>query len=317
VAYSRDFALNFAQKFGNPVIDIAYQPGISQEEIDALELSAKQLRNSGWIVRPNNGAITFAPEHRMGGDNAQMALMRFADQQCQLLMLGQTLTTDVADSGSRALGDVHENVRQEKIEELARWMAQILTEQFAESLLVENYGKDYLRNPERPTVLPDLSRPLSVAEKGLLLIQLTTSRVPLPADKVYELLAIEQPEPGDEVLVQGQPQLLEESLTPTDKKQKDFETQLDQQMQVNELMQPETGTAPPPGGGQESSVQSHRIPVNSPSAILAALAVATEQERTELESLVSAAEKAPHTNGEVPIIQAKVTKLLNKRRFSL
>jgi phage gp29-like protein len=317
VVYGRDFALNFAQKYGNPFLDVAYAPGLgqNQQELDRLEQYIKQARNSGWILHPDSSKVTVGMEHKMGGDNAQMALMKFADEQCQLLMLGQTLTTSVGNSGSRALGDVHENVRQEKIEELAKWMGRILTEQFAESLLVENYGESYRKNPERPTVEPDLTRPLSALEQADYLSKISNSRIPLSADRVYHIIGMEQPEPGDEVLVQGMPQILEEPMTATDKKQQDFEQQLDQQMTVNEVAGQAQGS-PQSGEGQEGQVTS-RLRVNSPQAILAALAVASVEERAELESLVTAAERAPHANGEVAIVQARVNSLLSKRRIKL
>ena len=45
-----------------------------------------------------------------GGESLpQVALMNESDKACDILMLGQTLTTDVGSSGSRALGDVHAN----------------------------------------------------------------------------------------------------------------------------------------------------------------------------------------------------------------
>ena len=39
-----------------------------------------------------------------------------ADRYCDILVLGQTLTTEVGASGSRALGDVHSGVKHEVIE---------------------------------------------------------------------------------------------------------------------------------------------------------------------------------------------------------
>ena len=49
----------------------------------------------------------------------QKLLIEMADRQADIAILGQSLTTDVADSGSRALGDVHKGVRQDVIEAVA------------------------------------------------------------------------------------------------------------------------------------------------------------------------------------------------------
>ena len=294
IVYGRDFALNFAQKYGNPFFDVAYDSGITdQKEIDKFEELAKQAANQGYVVHPNNSEIKLGAAHSMGGENAQMAMMDLADQQCRELMLGQSLTTTVGDSGSRALGDVHNDVRTERIEEHAKWIARILTEQFADSVLRVNYGNSYRKNPERPTVEPDLTRPLSAGEQADYLQKVSNSTVPVMADETYKRAGLQQPSPGDKVLVRGELVILEDAATPTENRQKQFDEQLDQQLQVNSAM------------GDQAQ----------PMAIEAALATASESDWFELESLVTAAERASHPNGELKLVKSKLNQILNKKRL--
>ena len=295
IVYGRDFMLNFTQKYGNPFFDVAYDSGITdQTEIDRFENLARMAANQGYVVHPNNSEIKVGAAHTMSGENAQMAMMKLADMQCRELMLGQSLTTTVGDSGSRALGDVHNDVRTERIEEHAKWIARILTEQFADSLLRVNYGNAYRKNPERPTVEPDLTRPLSAIEQAQYMQNVSNSKVPVLADETYKRAGLQQPSPGDKVLIGGELVILEEPMTATEKGQKDFDTQLEQQKTVHS----EFGDPEGPDTGQ----------------VQAAIAKASEQDRLDLEQLVTAAERAPHSNGELKMVKSKLTEILTKTR---
>jgi len=290
VVYGRDYALNFAQKYGNPFFDITFDTKVTgNNDKNDFERLAKDAVNQGWCVHPLGTELKLGAAHTMGSENAHMTLMKFADEQCQLLLLGQTLTTSVGASGSRALGSVHENVRQEIIEHYAQWIAGILTDQFADSVCRVNFGTSYTKNPERPTIVADFSRPLSVMETAEYLQKLSNVSVPLVADEIYKLANVQQPAAGDKSLNHGNLIIAEEPMTETEKRQKDFDTQMAQQESVNEM--------------------------TSNAQVQGAITSASYDDRWQLESLVSAAEKATHLNGEATAVKNKVAELLtNKTR---
>jgi phage gp29-like protein len=253
--------------------------------------------------------LEFAKEHSMGTDNAQLAIMRLADEACYLVMLGQTLTsTTPTNGGTRAQGDVHENVEQKRFEEYIKWIARILTEQFAESLLVENYGNSYLRNPERPTVEADMTRPLSASEQSEYLQKVSNSKVPAISTEIYKRAGLTEPEPGDRVLVGGEIVILEEAVTPSEKRQQLFDEQLDQQLTIASLQQPDGQL----NDGPKPPKQLNDAP--DADTIEAALKVADPDEVSELENLVQAAEHSPRNNGEVQAVQVKIRQLVSNRR---
>lgn len=299
VMYPRDYALMFSQKYGNPFMDIAYQAGITDpNEIAKFERLAKQAAAAGYFVHPDTAKLEIGPEHKMGNDNPQMALMRLADEACQLVMLGQTLTSSTPiNGGTRAQGDVHENVRQERLEGHCKWIARILTTQFAESMLIENYAE----STERPTVAADMTRPMSASEQAEYFSKVSQSQVPRIAKSVYERGGDVMPEPGDIVVVGGQLQVLEEAITPTEKKENDFDMQLEQQPAFAEAM-PEQN----PAAGDNKKV--------SAKLIQAALKKADAKDALELEKLVFTAERAVHLNGEHRAVANKVQEILIKTR---
>ena len=68
-----------------------------------------------------------------------------------LLILGQTLTTDVSKhGGSRALGDVHAGVRDEIVQAAGDFAAGVINAQLIPSILRLNYGEDSERPEFRP-----------------------------------------------------------------------------------------------------------------------------------------------------------------------
>ena len=298
VVYGRDFARLGMQKYGNPFLDIAYDSGITdQTMIRRFEELAAMAAANGYCAHPNNSEIKITQGHPMGADNAQIAMMKLADEACQLLLLGQTLTSSVGTSGgNRALGEVHNDVRTERIEEHAKWIARILTEQFADEHPARELRQELREeNPERPTVEADMNRPLTALESATYLKDISQSTVPVLAEPIYKTAGQVMPQPGDHILVKGELVIMEEPTTQTEKRQKQFDEQLEQQLQVNQQMGE-------PGEGAE------------PEQIEAALRYASPEDKSELEYLVSAAESAPHKNGEIVAVQTKLKQLLQKTR---
>ena len=127
---------------------------------------------------------------------------------------------------------------------------------------------------------------------------MSQTKVPVCADEIYKRAGVQQPEEGDKVLIGGELVIMEETMTQTEKKEKDFDTQLSQQLKVNESL-----GEPGQGGGEFGEGE-----------VSAALARATDADRLELENLVSAAELAPHQNGEMVAVKSMLKKLVTQSR---
>lgn len=199
VVYGRDFALSFAQKYGGPFLDIPYQSGIPQTEIDRLELLAKRAANLGYCVHPNSGQVNVTPPQSMGGDNPQVVLMRMADEAAQILLLGQTATTGgtpgkMGDEETRGL------IRTEYLEGFASWVADVLTEQFAYSVVKENYHRNS-KVTMRPTIVADFTETENPKDAAARWDQLLRTGQPFHAEEFYDGVGAKQPEEGDKVVV--------------------------------------------------------------------------------------------------------------------
>lgn len=193
---SAEWLLNFAQLFGMPIRWATYDPH-NPSLLPVLEDMLSQLGSSGWAAFPAGTHLELKEAIRVAGDNPQAYLQTLADRLCDILVLGQTLTTDVPASGSRALGHIHKNVRDEIIESAGRWVDDLINRQWIPALLRVNFGDA----EEAPTVVSAARRPedaLALAQRDQLLL---SGGVSLPATWFYQRHDIPEPVRGEPVLV--------------------------------------------------------------------------------------------------------------------
>lgn len=198
VVFNKEWMLGFAQKYGNPFLDAAYQPGMSNEEIESLKSFVKGAGSQGWCVHPDKATIQVHPAQSLGADNPQVNIMKQADDACQILLLGQTATTS-GTPGKLGGEDVHESVKRENVQAVARFVSRLLTEQFAAAIIRNNYGND----DELPTIEADMTGegdPQAEASRDSVFIN---AGIPLDAAEFYHRHNLKMPDKGDKVIVGG------------------------------------------------------------------------------------------------------------------
>jgi hypothetical protein len=142
----------------------------------------------------------------------QSHLMDVADRACDILLLGQTLTTDNTGTGSRALGEVHEGIRVEVIQSVASWVSSIITEQLIPAIVRMNFGAVPAEDmPYAQITIPRAKDSKAAAERFKILVE---TGVKMPAKWVYEELEI--PEPVDGEALFGEDDIEDNILDPLD-----------------------------------------------------------------------------------------------------
>jgi phage gp29-like protein len=111
------------------------------------------MGSAGWAAFPAGTTLELkADGMRNGSDTPQGDILDRADKQCDLLVLGQTLTSDTGGGGkgggSLALGKVHEGVKGQIIQAAANFAESVIENQLIPSILRLNYGDD----DERPSI---------------------------------------------------------------------------------------------------------------------------------------------------------------------
>lgn len=192
--FTAQWLLNFAQIFGQPLRWVTYDPS-SPGLVPRLESMLQQMGNAPWAVVPAGAAIEFREAVQSAADNPQSYVRDLADRLCDILILGQTLTTETPPSGagSHALGRVHQSVRDEVVQAAGAWVDGVLTQQLVPALLRVNFGDTRFAPAIVSAPRPE-SDPLELARRDQLLL---AGGVPLPRRWFYQRHNIPEPTPDD------------------------------------------------------------------------------------------------------------------------
>jgi phage gp29-like protein len=193
--FGLEWFMTNSQLFGVPFRKGTFIKGDKQ----AFDLLCSMLQNmgaAGWAALPEGTSVEFLSAGGNGGVGPSERLIEMANTVCDIFVLGQTLTTDVADSGSRALGDVHAEVKDEVLRAVSEFTAEMLNSQLVSTLISLNYGE----NPpqEVPKLVPDIEDPvdeMSMAQRDLILFN--QMKLPVKRDWLYKRHRV--PEPEDDI----------------------------------------------------------------------------------------------------------------------
>lgn len=193
--FARKWMARYAELFGIPFRVVKSHKEASSSEKASILADLVAMGDSGCMVIPDGAEFIIQEASKSAGDLPQKALLDMRDKTVDILILGQTLTTDVGDSGSRALGDVHANVKTERLVEVADWSAEIINCQLIPSILRKNYGNV----DEAPLIVLDQSEsgdPLEMAQRDEILNRI----MPLSKQWMHDRHKVPKPEEGEEVI---------------------------------------------------------------------------------------------------------------------
>lgn len=104
------FWLHFLEKFAGPTVVGKTPVGVLPEEQNKLMRSLASVRTSSAITVPIGTDVSFLEAARSGSVTYEQWLA-YWDRQISICVTGETLTTQVGDSGgNRALGEVHQEM---------------------------------------------------------------------------------------------------------------------------------------------------------------------------------------------------------------
>lgn len=191
--------LQFSQLYGVPFRWANYSDPNDKAKVCSM---LETIGSSGWGAFPENTKLNFVDASKSASSLPQKELIEMADRQCDTFILGQTLTTDVGSSGSRALGEVHEGVRSGVIEGVAEFVAEIINEQFLPSIIELNYGT----TEELPCIRPDFERSrdeVEMAQRDKILF--TEMGLPVEKDWLHKRHNVPTPDSDSNDLFQQTP----------------------------------------------------------------------------------------------------------------
>jgi len=112
-----EFWLNFLERFGQPWVKGTSERVLKDDDLDTFSDKLKNLVQDAVIALSAGENVELLSE---GGKSASSAVFQqmcvYQDSQISKAILGQTLTTEVADKGALATAKVHEKVRSDIVE---------------------------------------------------------------------------------------------------------------------------------------------------------------------------------------------------------
>ena len=202
--FSADWLLNFAQIFGMPIRWAHYPTGTPQATIDGICSMLQNMGSNAWAAFPEGAQVELKESSKGAtGSLPQEGILDRADKQCDLLLLGQTLTSDTGGSGagggSLALGKVHEGVKEQNIQAVAKFGASVLNDQLIPSLLTLNYGNADHAPRFCPAPREQEDQQGNATRDAVLL----GAGLPLPKAWLYKRHNIPLPQDGEDVVGGG------------------------------------------------------------------------------------------------------------------
>ncbi len=200
--FSSDWLMNLAQLFGLPFRWANTANGAPESTVTAVCDMLENMGSAGWACFPEGTTLELKEPGSLGTQSPQADLLERADTNCDLLILGQTLTSQVGDTGGAfAAAKVHEGVKGEKIAACANFAASVINTQLIPAILRQNYGDD----EECPEFCPEPEAIEDVklnAERDAILL---TAGMEMPKEWFHKRHNVPLPQNGEEVINKPEP----------------------------------------------------------------------------------------------------------------
>lgn len=194
----------FAEKFGSPHVVARYPVGVDAESKKLVQDLVDNFQNETGVALPEGIMLDFLEATRRG-DAGYKEFLDYCDDQNAIAILGQTLTSaEGRRSGSLALGQVHDQVRQDILEDdgknldcvinqLIHWIVDY-------NWMVDGYPK-YVTDSTPPEDLK------ARAERDKILFGSAPVGIGLPVATrfLYETYNVPEPKEGEDLLGVGSP----------------------------------------------------------------------------------------------------------------
>lgn len=194
-SFSRKDWLAFSELYGTPWRVGTYDDAVVDLDRTTIRGFLDEGGTDTAIIKPKGVELDIIQASGTGETYQKQA--DYSDAKWSILWLGQTLTTDVGDSGSRALGDVHDRVRNDLRDGDIKSEAEIIREQLLRPMVE-------LRFPGRDAPIPVFKRIVpekrDIDSERLTLDQLRFMResgLRIDESVIYEKFGLPRPEEAE------------------------------------------------------------------------------------------------------------------------
>ena len=197
-----DFA-EFLETYGIPIIVGKYPAGAKDDQQRSLMRAVQSLGHDARAIMPSDMKMEII-NAAVGGKSGHLDMIAWSDKSQSKCILGGTLTSQAdGKTSTNALGNVHQEVRNDIRSADCRQIGGTLTRDLIYPLLALNKGGiDSLRRC--PRMVFDTGEAEDLAQYAESLPKLVGINLKIPTRYVYEKLKIPSPEGDEDVLTQPQ-----------------------------------------------------------------------------------------------------------------
>lgn len=183
----------YAQLFGMPIREYTYD-GSDWETMMKLKEEAEAQGSNGVYFHTSDSAMRLVdPATRSGSSELYDKLMQKCDEQISILILGNTLTTTVGDSGSRALGDVQKSEEEAIMADDRGYVLDVLNYEMTpifEKLGIDVGGGEWAFVQEEK---------IDRVQQADIVVKMNSLGLPIADDYLYDTFGIDKPDNYEEI----------------------------------------------------------------------------------------------------------------------
>lgn len=194
--YSVQDLAEFLEIYGLPVRVGKYPEGTSKEARRTLLNAVASLGHNAAGIMPDNMSIDLH-NAAQGSHDPYMAMISYCEKAQSKVIVGQVLTAQSDNTGSQALGNVHNEVRRDLMVSDAKQLAQTLTAQLIYPLLHLNFADV---DPSRLPYFEFDTKEAEDLEKIVSVIGQAVDYADITEDDFYDKTGFSKPQKGDKLL---------------------------------------------------------------------------------------------------------------------
>lgn len=134
--------INYAEKYGSPMLLAQFQRGASQDEAEQLADSLAEMSQDAVIVMPSDYKVDISEPNRAASIELFRELIKYCNNEISKAILSQTLTTEI-EAGSYAAAEVHYRIRKEIIKTDSMLIRKVINKLIEYIIVVNNLGNNY------------------------------------------------------------------------------------------------------------------------------------------------------------------------------
>ncbi len=133
------FWVNYAEKYGSPMLLAQFQRGASQEEAEKLADVLSEMSQDAVIVTPSDYKIEIAESNRSASVELFKELIKYCNNEISKAILSETMTTEM-EGGSFAAAEVHFKIRKELIKRDSQMIRNVINTLISYIIELNNLG---------------------------------------------------------------------------------------------------------------------------------------------------------------------------------